>query len=60
MKPTAKTKKTYPILSLRISVKQDAYLTREADERGISVAKYVRAVLFPFHLSDDKIIVDKV
>lgn len=44
----------YPILSVRITPSQWKYIRRYADERKLSIANYVRAVLFPFGVPDDE------
>lgn len=44
----------YPILAVRLKKKDMAYLRREADQRGLTIAKYVRAVLLPFAPSVEK------
>ncbi len=40
--------KKYPILSIRVKPEEMAYIRREAEERGLKIAKYVRTVLCPF------------
>lgn len=44
----------YPTLSVRISDEQKEYLRREASLKCVGVPEYVRAVLFPFEIPDDK------
>lgn len=53
MKKKSKTPQ-YPILAVRIKPAEWDYIRREADERGLSVARYVRAILIPFDVPDDK------
>lgn len=47
-------KEKYPVLSIRIKPEEKAYIIREAAERKLSKAEYVRKVLFPFELSTEK------
>jgi len=49
-----KPKKFYPLLSVRISEEQMSNLRRWAKERSVKVPEYVRTILFPFELPDDK------
>ena len=44
----------YPILAVRVSEQQLRYIRREADDKSVTVGEYVRAVLFPFEIPDDK------
>lgn len=56
-KQTKKPK--YPILAVRVKQKEWDYIRHEADERGLTVARYVRAMLIPFNIPAPKIVVDK-
>jgi len=40
----------YPILAVRMKPEEMAYIRREAEERGMNVAKYVKTILIPFQL----------
>lgn len=48
-------KEKYPILAVRMKRTEMDYLKREAQERGMKLAKYVKTILIPFPISDDKI-----
>jgi hypothetical protein len=47
-------KRKYPILAVRMKPDEMQYLRREADEKGMKLSQYVKAVLFPFELSSIK------
>lgn len=49
-----KKKPNYPILAVRVKPAEFEYIRREAEERGLTIARYVRAILIPFRLSDGK------
>lgn len=46
MKPK-KPKKTYPILAVRMSEKELAYIRRRAEESDVKFSRYVRETLAP-------------
>lgn len=46
MKPK-KEKKVYPILAIRMTKEELAYIRREADDRNMKLSKYVKAILAP-------------
>lgn len=48
-------KEKYPILAVRMKRAEMDYLRREAKERDMKLAKYVKTILIPFPISDDKI-----
>ena len=41
------TKKKYPILAVRMTDEEIAYIRREAEDRGMKVSKYVKAIICP-------------
>ncbi len=43
-----KQEKEYPMISVRVKREQFEYLRRECQAKNLSLADYVRAVLFPF------------
>ncbi len=47
-------KRKYPILAVRMTPEEMAYLRRESEERKIKLSKYVKAILIPFNLSTVK------
>ena len=48
------TEKKYPMISVRVKREQFEYLRRECQAKNISLADYVRAVLFPFNFPTEK------
>ncbi len=53
-------KKKYPLIAFRLKQQQYDYIRREADEHGLSIAEYARAILIPFQLPTIIKNVDKV
>lgn len=47
-------KEKYPILAVRMKRIEMDYLRREAEERGMKLAKYVKTILIPFQLPTEK------
>jgi len=43
-----KLDKQYPMISVRVKREQFEYIRRECESKNLSLADYVRAVLFPF------------
>ena len=47
-------KRKYPILAVRMKPDEMAYIVREAKERGMKLAAYVKTLLLPFGLPSVK------
>lgn len=48
------TEKKYPMISIRVKREQFEYLRRECQAKKLTLADYVRAVLFPFDFPSTK------